>query len=501
LYGARQERLDPDQLLLFDSVELEALVQGASEPVDDEPSSPEATAPRRRRGHGRRPLPAHLPREQRLYELSEEERCCPDCGALRQEIGRQTSEQLDYVPASYKVIEHARVKYACRHCQDQVAIAPKPPQPVEKGLPAAGLLAQVVLAKYGDHAPLYRQEDISARHGLVLRRSTLCDWVAAAADLAAPLYTRMADLVKESRVLHADDTPVKLLDPLLGQTLEARFWAYVGDGAHRYCVYDFTESRKRDGPAKFLASYEGYLQADAYGGYDGIFTASGGKIIEVACWAHCRRYWWEAIATDSRRAHEALSFIARLYQVEEAGRQHAREARRALRQEHALPVLGALRHWLDESCARVLPKSPIGKAATYTLNQWDALMRYTEDGDLAIDNNISERTVKVLAMGRKAWLFVGSPRGGQRAAILFSLIASAKASQVEPWAWLRDIFDRLPLINTDDVEQLDALLPDLWLAANPTHRWQIDALRHSERQASKRSRNQQRRNKPQQSRR
>ena len=253
-YGPRRERLDPDQLLLFDQTELAALAAElaaanqaklAASPEtsvgENQTPSPPANTPRR--GHGRQPLPSTLPREQQLHELLAEERRCPCCGEPRCEIGRETSEQLEYVPASYKIIEHIRVKYACRGCQEQVTCAPKPPQPIDKGLPGPGLLAHTVLSKYGDHAPLYRQEDIAARHGILLRRSTLCDWVAAAADLALPLYQRMCELIQQSFVLHTDDTSVRLLDPLFDQARTARFWAYIGDADHPYAVYDFTDSR------------------------------------------------------------------------------------------------------------------------------------------------------------------------------------------------------------------------------------------------------------------
>lgn len=484
LYGPRQERIDPDQLMLFDAKELEELVEelqqdGKLDAGDDASSR----SSRRRRGHGRRPLPAHLPREQVLYELSEAERCCPCCGEPRQEIGRETSEQLEYVPSSLKVIEHIRVKYACRQCEEHVAIAAKAPQPIEKGLPGPGLLAHTVLSKYGDHLPLYRQEDIATRYGVVLRRSTLCDWIAAAADLAQPLYLRMCDLVRASRIIHTDDTPVKLLDPLIGQARTARFWAYIGDARQPYTVYDFTDSRKRDGPAKFLEGFAGYLQADAYGGYDGLYRDRQRNIIEVACWTHTRRYWWEARSTDSRRAHEALAFIARLYQIEDVVRDRGADEVRAARQAHALPILDDFHQWLDCQQPHVLPKSPIGQALTYTLNQWDALRRYGEDGELSIDNNVSERTVKIPAIGRKNWLFVASQAGGRRAAILFSLVATCKANAVEPWAYLRDLFTRLP---SSPREQLDDLLPDRWLATHPEHRWHIDDLRSQERSRKRR---------------
>ena len=441
---------------------------------------------RRRKGHGRRPLPASLPREEVLHELSAEERRCPCCGEPRPEIGRETSEQLEFVPASFKVLVHVRVKYACRHCQEHVAIAAKPPQPIDKGLPGPGLMAHTVLAKYGDHMPLYRQEDEAARHGLVLRRSTLCDWVAAAADLVEPLYLRMCQLLRLSKVLHTDDTTVKLLDPSLRQARTARFWAYIGDAEHPYSVYDFTTSRRRDGPAAFLQNFQGYLQADAYGGYDGIFVQSNGKIIEVACWTHCRRYWWEARTSDSRRAHQALAYIARLYQIEDQLAGADDEQRRETRQQHALPILEQFGQWLDDEQREVLPKSPIAAAFTYTRNQWQALLRYTEAGCLSIDNNVSERTVKTPAIGRKNWLFVASETGGHRAARLFSLTASCKANCVEPFAYLRELFARLPLLgDSPDPQQLDELLPDRWLAAHPQHRWWIDDLRRAERRPPK----------------
>ena len=455
-FGPSRESINPDQLLLFEAADLEALVQeyrdAADGPQPDElpalpADAPTATQPN---GHGRRVLPAHLPREERRYELTPAEQRCPDCNQPRTEIGTETSSQLEYVPATYKVIEHVRVKYACRHCAEQVALAPKPPQPTGKGLPGPGLLAHTVLSKYGDHLPLYRQEDQASRQGLELRRSTLCDWIAAAADLAMPLVQRMRQLVLQSRIIHTDDTTVKLLVPLLGRAKLARFWTYLGDRQHPYTVYDFTDSRNRDGPAKFLQSFSGYLQADAYGGYDGLYAGPNSRIVEVACWAHTRRYWFEATTTDPVRAHHVLGVIARLYQIESACENLTDVQRYAVRQAQALPLLRSLETWLAQESPRLLPKSPSGKAASYTGNQWQALLRYTEDGQLSIDNNVSERTVKMQAIGRKNWLFVASVTGGQRAAALYSLIASCKANQVEPWAYLRDVFTRLPALPAEE---------------------------------------------------
>jgi transposase len=478
-YGPKQERIDPDQLLLFSTEELEEVLEELAQSNSKKQSS-------KRRGHGRQKLPKHLPREQKVYELSAAERVCPCCGEQRQEIGSETSEQLEVIPAQVKVIEHIRKKYACRTCEENVAIAPKPPQPIEKGLPGPGLLAHTVLSKYGDHLPLYRQEDILSRHGVRIRRSTLCDWMAAAAELARPLWELMRQKVLHSRVIHTDDTTVKMLAP--GKTKTCRFWAYLGDARHPYSVFDFTESRSRDGPAKFLEGFSGYLQADAYGGYDGIY--SGGRVTEVACLAHCRRYWWEARTSDSRRAHEALAMIGRLYALEETYReQHVTgDALTAARQSRAVPILDEFEAWLEKERSTVLPKSPIGKALTYTRNQWTALRRYTEDGVLAIDNNAAERAMKLPALGRKNWLFVASRTGGDRAAILFSLVASCKANQVEPFAYLRGLFGTLAERRGASPDDLDDLLPDHWLASNPDHRWEIDQLRAKERKRSREQR-------------
>ena len=259
-----------------------------------------------------RPLPDHLPREEVIHELTDEERTCPCCGKLRKEIGSEVSEQLEFVPASLKVIQHHRKKYACDACEENVAIASKPAQPIDKGLPGPGLLAHTVLSKYGDYLPLYRQEDILSRHGIIIRRSTLCDCVAATADLLKPLYDLMGDRVRASHVIHTDDTGIKMLD--VGQCRNCKFWGYAGDKDNPYAVYEFSLTREGSEPSRFLEGFNGYLQADAFSGYDQVYAS--GEVIEVACMAHARRYWWESIETDFRRAHEAISYIARLYALE-----------------------------------------------------------------------------------------------------------------------------------------------------------------------------------------
>jgi hypothetical protein len=403
-----------------------------------------------------------------------------------------------------KAIQHDRVKYACRSCEEHVAIADKPPQPIEKGLPGPGLCAHTVLSKFGDHQPLYRQEDIHSRLGKTIRRSTLCGWQASLAALSLSLVMRMKFLVLQSKVIHTDDTSIKMLEPGHGTTRTCKFWPYLGDWLHPYAVYDFTLNRERDGPQAFLEGFAGYLQADAYSGYDCIYA--GAQVHEVACWIHARRYWHQARDNDPVRANTALGFIARLSQIEsqlraaypnknlQGERDFGAVARG--RQEHALPILAEFKAWLDRESEgrRILPKSPIRAAFTYTLNQWKALSRYTEEGYLSFDNNVAERLVKNPAIGRKNYLFVGSENGGHGAAVMYSLVSSAKANGVEPFAWLRDLFTQLPYHRDSEAfaqasqeipvtsTELDHLLPDRWLKANPTHTWAIDEIRRNERQ-------------------
>ena len=296
LKGKTRERVDPDQLLLFEIGELEALIEEAAAESDDKKPAAESAPQKKKRGHGRRIIPDNLPREEVVYELPEDERRCPVDGKPMSVIRYETSEQLEFEPAKLKVIVHKRAVYACpdKHDEATLITAPKPPQPIEKGLAGPGLLAEMVVGKFGDHLPAYRLEDILQRHSADIRRSTICDWMAAVADLLKPLYALMKQRVLASQVVQTDDTKVKLIDKVQRETRTARFWAYLGDAANPYTVYDFTETRERAGPENFLKNFAGYLQADAYGGYDGIFLNSTNAIHEVACWAHTRRYWHKA---------------------------------------------------------------------------------------------------------------------------------------------------------------------------------------------------------------
>jgi transposase len=460
LYGPKAEKIDPQQLQLFlDALKDLPLPRPASVPTTDADEKGPASA-KAKNGHGRQRLPRNLPRQRVEHDLAAADKPCLGCGQERTKIGEEVSEQLDYKPAALFIVEHVRCKYACPHCQEQVAVADKPSQPLTKGLPGPGLVAQVAVSKYADHLPLYRLERIFARHGVELARQTMCDWMAAGAQVITPLYELMIQLVLQSKVLHTDDTPVPVQDPTRDRTRQGRVWVYLGDTAHPYTVFAYTPNRQRDGPAEFLKPYRGYLQADAFGGYDGIYA--GGAVVEVACWAHARRKFYEARTSDAARSHAALAWIRRLYDVEDAAKQLSTSERVARRQTEARPLLTAFRQWLQQQQTEVVPKSPFGQAITYALNQWNALMRYTDDGDLAIDNNVAENALRRVAIGRKNWLFAGSDKGGRTAAVWFSVMATCQRHDLDPWAYLTDVLRRLPDHPRD---QLAELLPDRWAAA------------------------------------
>jgi transposase len=462
VFGYRRERFAEDarQQHLFEvqndpSAALPA-VENADEP-----------AVRKRRGHGRRPLPQFLPRKRVEHELPAEQLACPCCGEPREKIDEEMSEQLAYVPASLYIEEHARFTYACRKCQEQVATAPRPAQPIEKSVAGASLLAYVIDAKYAQHKPLYRLEDDLARYGVLIRRSTLWGWMRGSAECVAPFNRLMIRRALGSDVLGTDDTPVKVLDPELDHTRTGRFWTYVGDAHHPYTVYDYTPNHKREGPQKFLKDYRGVLQADGFNGYDGIFWTSRGSIVEAGCNAHARRKFFDARETSPQLAHEALAFFQQLYAVEYEAADMSDDERLTLRQAKSAPIMAALADWLREKLVVVRPKSPITKAIKYSLRQWDALRRFLDNGSIPIDNNRSERALKEQALGRKNWIFLGSDQGGSTAAVLYSLVASAKRHHLDPQAYLTDVLTRLPQIANP--LELRHLLPDRWAKAHPEH--------------------------------
>jgi len=490
LYGRSSEKIDPKQMVLF--AELLKQLEAQNPPVQPQPD-PAAPPAAPRKGHGRRRIPDDLPRERRIHDLPENEKPCPCCGTMREVIGQEVSEQLDIEPAKLKVIEHVRLKYICKACEKQaaeggpqIATAEKPLSPIEKGLAAPGLLSYVIVSRFCDHLPYYRLERMLKRAGIPLARSTQCGMAAQAGGVLLPLVDLMAQDVKASDVIHTDDTPVDVLDRQLHKTRQGRFWVYLGDEAHPHIVFDYTPNRTRDGPMTFLKDWGNdkrkFLQADAFGGYDGIYAGqAGGNVVEVACWAHCRRYFYEARGSDPALSAQALAYIRLLYDVETQAREQFRaqedevqadtappkrtlaDIRLELRQNLSVGRLEGFKAWLESlqatSGGPVLPKSPMGQAITYSLNQWDALKVYITNGALNIDNNAAENALRRIAVGRKAWLFCGSDNGGRTAAVLFSLIATCERHQVNPFDYLRDVLTR---IASHPHNRLAELLPDRW---------------------------------------
>jgi transposase len=465
-YGPKRERIDENQLFLFAAQIIAASLAGAAASATsgaaDEASSG-VTRPAQRQGHGRKPLPTSLERRRVVFDLNESQQQCPHCQKRMQRIGEDISERLEFVPASLHVIEEVRPKYACSNgCG--VATAAKPAAPIEKGLPGPGLLAQVAVSKYGDHLPLNRLESIFQRHGVELSRQTMCDWMGACAELASPLWERMKQVMLTSKVVQTDDTPVPVLDAALPRTRIGRIWVYVGDRNHPYIVYDYTGNHSRAGPDHFLQGYQGYLQADAYPGYDMFFKDLSRGLIEVSCWAHTRRYFYEAQTSDVGRATVVLAYVGLLYEIERQARdrQLSADDRLALRQANSRPILDDIKLYLEAEKPKVLPKSPIGVAIDYALKNWEALLRYCQDGDLEIDNNHAERSLRSIVVGRNNWLFYGSDKGGRTGAVLSTLIATCKRLRIEPFTYLRDLFARMA---AHPQNRLDELLPDRWQLA------------------------------------
>jgi len=454
LFGRRSEKLadDPNQGRLFGAPAAPAETAPAEE---DDPDPP----PRRKGHKGRRPLPDSLPRETHEIHPPEHERTCPECGAAKVIFGQDVTEELEVVPARFFVNRYVRYKYACQQCQGHVSVGPLPPRPLDKGVPGPGFLAHLITGKYADALPLYRQQQIYRRYGLELPRSTLCGWVAYVATTLAPIVEAMKPCVRASRKVHTDDTPITVLDPGAEPVGSRRgyLWVYISDRDD--VVFEYTNSRKRDGPESFLKGYRGYLQADAFSGYDRI--CAGGDVIEVACWAHARRKFFEAQGSHGPEARRVLSLIGRLYAVERRAKRLGIEPERLLawRQCHSRRRLAQLRAELDRLSLVVLPRSALGEALGYTLNNWKALTRYTEAPFLAIDNNHSERQIKQLVIGRKNWLFAGSEGGAENAAILYSLVVSCKLAGVDPFAYFRDVLMR---IHTHPAERIIELIPRQW---------------------------------------
>jgi transposase len=406
----------------------------------------------------RKPLPEHLPREVVTYDP--EQSCCPDCGGSLKQFGEDVSEQLERIPATFKVIRHVRPKFACNRCE-RVIEAPAPSRPVERGLAGPALLAHVLVSKYADHQPLYRQAEMYAREGVDLDRSTLAGWVGATSQLLAPLVSALRDHVLSAQKIHADDTPVPVLAPGNGRTKTGRLWTYVRDERSAGITtapavwFAYSPDRKGEHPRAHLKHFKGALQADAYAGFHHLYE--GGIIYEVACWAHTRRKFYDIHAIHaSPITTEAIDRIGALYGIEEQIRGKPADLRRDVRQTRSRPLVDNLRTWMETSLRSLSKKSETAGAIRYALAHWRALTRFLDDGLLEIDKNSAERALRCVAMGRKNYLFAGSDSGGERAAVLYSLIGSAKLNGLDPESYLRTVLSR---IAEHPINRITELLP------------------------------------------
>jgi transposase len=463
LFGAKAERFDPNQPWLIPEM------ANAAEPATSEASADEAVddsatkAKPKRKGHGRKPLPDDLPRQRIEHILPEAQRLCPCCGEVCAKFGEAINEQLDFRPASLFVRQHVRFKYACSKCHDHVTMAPAPVAVIDKGLPGPGLLAQLTACKYADHLPLHRLERILARHGVKLSRSTMCDWMAHVAGMFRPVVDLMATLVRQSQVVHTDATKMPYLDAdVAGKSLSGQMWDFVGDRDHAFNVFAFCRDHSATTLDAFLTdkehAYRGYLHADALNIYDHLFV--GGTIVELGCWAHCRRNFYNAKDSDPARATLMLARIRRLYEVEAKAKAMIAQdelpavegdaLRHQLRQQTSLAEVTAIRQWLLDEEPKVLPKSIIGH------------------GFLAIDNNIAELTLRHIAIGRKNWMFAGSAAGAETAAILFSVTSTCHRNNVDAFAYVRDLLERLAHDPKPTPEVLRGWLPDRWRPPPPS---------------------------------
>jgi len=468
LFGASSERFDDAQGSLIEAPALDELAArkpGSKTTRDAAPQA--ANTPEIDRS-----LPAHLPRETHEHRPAVTEAhhdasgtpCgCSACGGRLRRIGADVSEQLEYVPAHFKVIRHVRPKLACTKCQT-IFQADAPSRPIARGVAAPALLAHVMVGKFCDHLPLHRQSRIYARSGVELDRSTLAGWVAQAGELLDPVLDALGRYVLAASKLHADDTPVKVLAPGAGKTRTGRLWVYVrddrpaGSPAPPAAWYRYSPDRKGEHPAQHLKNFRGTLQADGYGGWSGLYDS--GRVREAACWAHARRPWWDLYLSTGRAedsvAAEALRRIRELYRIEDEIRGQPPDHRREQRQARAGPLLADLRRWLEGILARVSRKSALAEAARYSLARWPALTRYVDDGALEIDNNAAERALRSVALGRNNYLFMGSDTGGERAAAMYSLVETTKLNGLDPEAYLREVFER---IAEHPINRIDELLP------------------------------------------
>ena len=453
IFDRKSEKLVLKLEQLEFELEEDETTQAEAEALDERVSPRKEAKPRSER----KPLPEHLRREEVMHKPKTE--CCPDCGGGLRHFGDDVSEQLEYVPESFKVIRHVRPKFACTGC-DRVVEAPAPSRPIERGLAAPSLLAHVIISKYADHLPLFRQSEIYARQGVEISRSTMAGWVGAASDLLGPLVDAIGRHVFAGRKLHADDTPMPVLAPGTGKTKTGRLWTYVrddrpaGEQAAPAVWFAYSEDRRGEHPRQHLKNFAGALQADAYAGFHHLY---GNHIYEAACWAHARRKFHDIhLAHASPTTTEALARIGALYAIEDEIRGKPVDLRLSVRQARAKPLLDDLRKWMEKALRSLSSKSETAAAIRYAISRWRALTRYTDDGLLEIDNSAAERALRAVALGRKNFLFAGSDHGGERAAAMYALIGSAKLNGLDPELYLRTV---LAQIADHPISHIQDLLP------------------------------------------
>jgi transposase len=456
-FGARAEKDSRDQYNLFDEADLETeAVRAEIQQADAEIT----IAAHTRKPGGRKPLPQHLPRVRILHDLSEDEKICA-CGHALHKIGEDISEKAEFIPAQIKVIEHARCKYACRVCEGGVKMADLPLQIIPKSIAGPGLLAHVIVSKYTDHLPLYRQEQILQRLGIDIVRATLCFWVLRCATRLAPLVDLLREMIRAGSYTQADETTVQVFnEPDKTNISKSYMWVYCGGPPEKKAVvFEYQPSRSGESPEIFLQGFSGILQTDGYSGYNGF--AMNENVKQAGCWAHARRKYMDIVKTSKTigKAHEAILIIRKLYAIEKIARDQFfnSEQRYHLRQRLSVPILSDFKLWLEQTKKSVPPQSAIGKAIVYTLNQWAHLTTYVQDGEIQIDNNDVENLIRPFAIGRKNWMFMGSVSGAQAGAIIYSLMATCKVNTIEPYAYFKYIFDQLPRCKTQDDYQ--KLLP------------------------------------------
>jgi len=461
----RSSESHPDQGDLFNEVE-QWEDEDATEDQDTETIRYERSKPKRK------PLPKDLPRETILHDIAKEDKVCDCCGGELHRMGEDTSEKLEFIPAQIKVIEHIRPKYSCRHCEKEntqvaIKVAPVPASPIPKSIATPSLLSQIITAKYQYALPLYRQESLFRQYGIDLSRQTMSSWMIRCAELLTPVYERLIQLQLQQPVIHADETPVKVV---LEEKTQCYMWVYCSgadsppkdksppdhDAIRRIVIYDYQSSRASACPQNYLQGFKGYLQVDGYVGYEKV------KATLVGCMAHARRKFMEAKKAQPKgktgKADKAIATLQKLYRIETEIKAQIAAEKYAIRQEKAVPLLNDFKDWLDHSALQVPPKTVLGKAIGYTIRQWPKLIRYLDDGRLNIDNNRAERAIKPFVIGRKNWLFSYTASGAHASAILYSLIETAKANGIIPFDYLNWLLDEL----SKSSENVDAVLPWMW---------------------------------------